>query len=141
MAGGSPARPKHAFWCRYFIYLSWLPTYFLEVHGLNLRNSSALAFIPWLVMALGSSLSGILADRWLAQGASVATVRKTFQSIAFAVMPTHCLSASLAVQASAGSAQACASSAAWWMYIIDRARIKLEDVSSVMEVWGSGPFA
>ena len=72
---------------RYFIYLSWLPTYFLEVHGLNLRNSSALAFIPWLVMAIGSSVSGILADRWLASGASVATVRKTFQSIAFAVSP------------------------------------------------------
>ena len=87
-----PSAQARAVARRYFIYLSWLPTYFLEVHGLNLRNSSALAFIPWLVMAIGSSVSGILADRWLASGASVATVRKTFQSIAFAVSLTPAFS-------------------------------------------------
>ena len=111
MAAAQHARTDCAPACRYFIYLSWLPTYFLEVHGLNLRSSSALAFIPWLVMAIGSSLSGILADRWLARGAPVATVRKTFQSIAFAVRhaPARWLGASLTVQASTGSAWACAS--------------------------------
>ena len=64
-----------------------MPSYFLEVHALNLRSSAGLAFIPWLVMAIGSSLSGLFADRWLAKGASVAIVRKTFQAIAFAVRP------------------------------------------------------
>ena len=46
-----------------------MPTYFMATHGINLRTSSAFTFLPWLVMALGSSLSGVLADAWLARSA------------------------------------------------------------------------
>ena len=51
----------------YFILLSWLPTYFMGTYSINLRSSSAFTFLPWLTMALGSSLSGVLADAWLAR--------------------------------------------------------------------------
>lgn len=34
----------------YFIYLNWLPTYFHDVVGLNVRSSSLFTFLPWLAM-------------------------------------------------------------------------------------------
>jgi len=33
----------------YFIYLSWMPSYFHQALGLDLRASSFLAFLPWAV--------------------------------------------------------------------------------------------
>ena len=42
-------------------------SYFMDAFGINLRSSALLAFLPWLVMALGSSISGFLADAWLAR--------------------------------------------------------------------------
>lgn len=53
--------------------------------GLDLRASSFTAFLPWLVMAAGSSLSGILADSLVARGWDVTTVRKVLQTVAFLV--------------------------------------------------------
>ena len=52
----------------YFIYLNWLPTYFNRVLGVNLRSSAALSFLPWLVMAVGCSLAGVVADKMVASG-------------------------------------------------------------------------
>ena len=46
----------------YFIYLSWIPTYFARQHALNLAASSFMAFMPWIAMAVGSSAAGVLAD-------------------------------------------------------------------------------
>lgn len=74
------------FWpYRYFIFLSWLPSYFHRSQGLNLQASSLSAFIPWATLALCSSAAGFVADRLLARGMAVATVRKRLQSIAFLV--------------------------------------------------------
>ncbi|KIY98369.1 putative anion transporter 2 [Monoraphidium neglectum] len=64
----------------YFIYLNWMPTYFSKALGFDLRASSLLAFLPWLVMALGSSAAGFLADSLISRGVSVTTVRKALQS-------------------------------------------------------------
>lgn len=44
----------------YFIYLNWMPSYFVEALGVNLRKSSFLSFLPWTVMALGSTSAGQL---------------------------------------------------------------------------------
>ncbi len=52
---------------------------------MDLKASSLLAFLPWLVMAMGSSLSGLLADALVARGVKVVTVRKALQSVAFLV--------------------------------------------------------
>lgn len=71
--------------CRYFIFLSWMPSYFNKVQGLDLRASSLSAFIPWLALAICSSAGGLLADRLLARGVPVADVRKRLQSVAFLV--------------------------------------------------------
>ncbi|PNH05045.1 putative anion transporter 4, chloroplastic [Tetrabaena socialis] len=69
----------------YFIYLNWMPTYFNKALGFDLRSSSFTAFLPWLVMAAGSSASGFLADTLVARGVPVVTVRKALQSVAFLV--------------------------------------------------------
>ena len=47
----------------YFIFLSWIPSFFSSVYGLNMRASSFMAFVPWIAMAVGSSAAGVLADR------------------------------------------------------------------------------
>ena len=52
----------------YFIYLNWLPSYFNRVLGVNLRSSALLAFLPWLVMAIGCSVAGVIADKQVAAG-------------------------------------------------------------------------
>jgi ACS family sodium-dependent inorganic phosphate cotransporter/ACS family sodium-dependent inorganic phosphate cotransporter-like MFS transporter 9 len=70
----------------YFIYLNWMPSYFARTLGLGVAASSALSFLPWLLMALGSSAAGVLADGLVARrGWSVTRVRKTMQSVAFLV--------------------------------------------------------
>ena len=53
----------------YFIYLNWLPSYFNKVLGVNLRSSALLSFLPWLVMAIGCSAAGVIADKQVASGA------------------------------------------------------------------------
>eukprot|EP00198_Chlamydomonas_reinhardtii_P002510 XP_001691846.1 predicted protein [Chlamydomonas reinhardtii] len=69
----------------YFIYLNWMPTYFSKALGFDLRSSSFTAFLPWLVMAVGSSAAGLLADSLVARGMAVTTVRKSLQTVAFLV--------------------------------------------------------
>jgi predicted MFS family arabinose efflux permease len=46
----------------YFIFLSWIPSYFANVFGMDMRKSSLMAFVPWIAMAVGSSLAGFIAD-------------------------------------------------------------------------------
>jgi ACS family sodium-dependent inorganic phosphate cotransporter/ACS family sodium-dependent inorganic phosphate cotransporter-like MFS transporter 9 len=53
--------------------------------GFDLRSSSFLSFLPWLVMAAGSSAAGLLADTLIAKGLSVTTVRKSLQTVAFLI--------------------------------------------------------
>lgn len=66
----------------YFMYLNWMPTYFYKVLGMNLRASSFMSFVPWLVMAFGSVTAGYLCDSLVSKGVNRTTVRKAIQSIA-----------------------------------------------------------
>lgn len=43
----------------YFIYLNWMPSYFVKALGVDLRASSILSFLPWTVMAVGSTSAGL----------------------------------------------------------------------------------
>ena len=44
----------------YFIYLNWMPSYFVKALGVDLRASSILSFLPWTVMAVGSTSAGLV---------------------------------------------------------------------------------
>ena len=35
--------------CRYFIYLSWMPSYFHHMFGMDVKSSSLFSFLPWTV--------------------------------------------------------------------------------------------
>ena len=67
----------------YFMYLNWMPTYFFKAHAMDLRASSFMSFLPWLVMAIGSSLSGLFSDALVHRGFDRTEVRKLVQTLAF----------------------------------------------------------
>ncbi|KAI8477407.1 MAG: hypothetical protein J3K34DRAFT_515747 [Monoraphidium minutum] len=94
----------------YFIYLNWMPTYFSKVLGFDLRASSLLSFLPWLVMATGSSAAGFLADSLIARGTSVTTVRKAMQSASM-LLPAAALLLLSQPGLSPGAAVACMTAA------------------------------
>jgi ACS family sodium-dependent inorganic phosphate cotransporter/ACS family sodium-dependent inorganic phosphate cotransporter-like MFS transporter 9 len=50
---------------------------------MDLRASSLMSFVPWVVMAIGSSAAGLLADGLVARGVPVLRVRKRIQTVAF----------------------------------------------------------
>ena len=47
-----------------------------QVLGLDLRASAFVSLLPWIVMAVGSSAAGALADGLVARGVAVVKVRK-----------------------------------------------------------------
>jgi MFS family permease len=70
-------------WTAWFIY-SWLPTYFIQAHGFSLRGSGIVSAIPNLAMILAGLLAGWLADRRIAGGTPVTSVRRAFLAGGFA---------------------------------------------------------
>lgn len=56
----------------------------LQVLGLNLRSSAFLSLLPWVVMAVGSTSAGLLADGLVRRGLPIATVRKVGPPLQFA---------------------------------------------------------
>ena len=67
----------------YFIYLGWMPSYFHTQLSLSVTASSVLSLLPWVVMALGSSASGWIADGLIMKGIPVTRVRKILQTTSF----------------------------------------------------------
>lgn len=63
-----------------YVLLSWLPSYFRDVQGLNIAKAGLASAAPWLSMFLMSNLAAWVADRWIRGGASVSLVRKFMQS-------------------------------------------------------------
>ena len=60
-----------------------MPTYFYKVLGMNLRASSFMSFVPWLVMAMGSITTGIVTDILINNyNVNRTRMRKIVQSIA-----------------------------------------------------------
>jgi ACS family sodium-dependent inorganic phosphate cotransporter len=70
-------------WTAWFMY-SWVPTYFIRVHGFSLKGSGLVSAVPNLVMIVAGLLAGWAADRAIARGRSVTRVRKVLLSGGFA---------------------------------------------------------
>ncbi|KAL6785920.1 PHT4D [Auxenochlorella protothecoides x Auxenochlorella symbiontica] len=66
-----------------FILLTWMPSYYNQVLGLDLRASGFFSVLPWITMAISANIGGWLADTLIARGVSVTTVRKVMQTIGF----------------------------------------------------------
>lgn len=66
-----------------FILLTWMPTYYNQVLGLDLKSSGLFSVLPWVTMAIAANVGGWIADTLVAKGWSVTRVRKVMQTIGF----------------------------------------------------------
>eukprot|EP00963_Diacronema_lutheri_P002341 scaffold155_cov347-Pavlova_lutheri.AAC.20 len=67
----------------YFTLLAWLPSYFEDALGLDVRGAGWLTLIPYLAMCLMTPFVGPVADGLVARGHSITRVRKVAQCVAF----------------------------------------------------------
>eukprot|EP01052_Picozoa_sp_SAG31_P028046 SAG31_NODE_2673_length_5268_cov_2.551944_7_plen_371_part_00 len=68
-------------WAQYLL-ISWLPSYFTSVIGLELQQSGLVLLLPYIAPAAMTPISGWLADYLVACGFNVGNVRKMMSSIA-----------------------------------------------------------
>jgi len=61
----------------YFL-ITWLPFYLVRERQFSMDKMAKIGGIAYLLAALACALSGWLADRWIAAGATPSAVRKTF---------------------------------------------------------------
>jgi ACS family sodium-dependent inorganic phosphate cotransporter len=59
-----------------FILLTWMPTYYNQVLGLDILHSGVLSVLPWITMAISANVGGWIADTLVEKGVSVTAVRK-----------------------------------------------------------------
>lgn len=94
-----------------YIFFSWFFIYLSGVRGLNLRESAYYSMLPFLAMAAGSPLGGLLSDRWTRRRSKyagrcvVAAIGMAFAAI-FIALGTQVASprfASVVLAAGAGS--------------------------------------
>lgn len=62
-------------WSQY-VLLSWLPSYFRDVHGLSIAHSGLFSAAPWLSMFAVYNLAGAVADLMTRRGVALTTTRK-----------------------------------------------------------------
>lgn len=74
-----------AFTWSLYVLLSWLPSYFRDVHGLSIAQSSLFSAAPWLTMFAVCNLAGVMADGMVQRGVSVTATRKFMQCGALVV--------------------------------------------------------
>ncbi|TFJ88729.1 hypothetical protein NSK_000298 [Nannochloropsis salina CCMP1776] len=76
-----------------YVLLAWLPTYFSQTYGLDLKQSSVLSVAPWIAAAIVSNLAGWGADTLInSEVVTKTTVRKLFQCSAL-LIPAVCMTA------------------------------------------------
>lgn len=64
-----------------FILLTWMPTYYNQVLGLDLKSSGMFSVLPWVTMAVSANVGGWIADTLVDKGWSVTLVRKVMQTV------------------------------------------------------------
>jgi MFS family permease len=62
----------------WYFLLSWLPSYLVRERHFSMHSVAFWGALPYLCMAVSSLGGGILADRWIARGASPVKVRRGF---------------------------------------------------------------
>jgi hypothetical protein len=67
----------------FYVILTWLPSYFMQVLHVELHKVGLYTLLPWLVMFCMSNVAGWSADRLLKAGYSLTFVRKLMQTIGF----------------------------------------------------------
>lgn len=73
----------------YYVMLMWLPTYLRDRLNVDLHQMGMLSVLPYLLMYACSNTSGYVADRWIAQGVAIVTVRVRVEAMA-KLVPCGC---------------------------------------------------
>ena len=74
----------------YFLLL-WIPRYFQDTHGFNLKELGMFTWIPFAVAAIGNVFGGAM-PRWLiSRGWELNRARKTVMTVATFLFPALCL--------------------------------------------------
>lgn len=63
-----------------YVLLSWMPSYFRDVQGLDLTRAGLAAAAPWLSLFIGANIAAWVADAAIRRGVSLSWVRKFMQT-------------------------------------------------------------
>ena len=63
----------------FYMLLAWLPSYFSTTLKLGIVNAGFYSAAPWLTMFIVGNIGGVLADKLVAKGLKLLTVRKIMQ--------------------------------------------------------------
>ncbi|QDV27542.1 MFS transporter [Aureliella helgolandensis] len=100
----------------WYFLLTWLPTYLMDVHQLNLKETAVSAALPFLTMAASSVFWGWAADRLIAKGCSPTFSRKLISLSGLGIAAALLLAASRVASPTSCIALLCASCAALGMF-------------------------
>ena len=114
-----------AFTWSLYVLLTWLPSYFRDVHALSIGNSGLFSAAPWLTMFAVSNMVGPVADWMVERGASVTATRKLMQcsaligsaGILLALQAVHSPVTALVLLCGAAGALACTSAGHMPVYL------------------------
>ena len=64
-----------------WLFLSWIPQYFLHSHGVDLKQSALFSSCVFFAGVLGDTLGGVISDQWLRRTGSLKRARSLLVSI------------------------------------------------------------
>jgi ACS family sodium-dependent inorganic phosphate cotransporter len=67
-------------WSSYML-MSWLPSYFRNVHNVSITAAGVYSAAPWLTSFVMMNVAGWIADALLRKGVSLVVVRKSMQTV------------------------------------------------------------
>ncbi len=67
----------------WYVFLTWLPVYLVQVRGFSLGEMGIYAAFPYIAMMVVGNGAAWIADGMIRHGISITVVRKLFQSLAF----------------------------------------------------------
>lgn len=82
-------------YCLYFL-VTWLPSYLTRGRHYSMNEMARVGGLIFLLFATSAMVSGKIADRWIAAGASTTRVRKTFLGVGSAGMGISLAAAAVA---------------------------------------------
>ncbi len=85
----------------WWLYVGWLPAYFQEARGMNLRTVGATAWLPYLAGGVGALGGGYLSGFMIRRGFTVDRARKTAMLLGAGLTPAGALAVSASSPAAA----------------------------------------
>ncbi len=64
-----------------YVFMSWMPSYFTSVHGLDIGSAGIYTMAPWAAMFVMMNVAGWIADGLISRRWNITTVRKMMQTI------------------------------------------------------------